>query len=89
LVAAEALARNLKFFGFDVGGLPDIVRGVDGSELVPAGNWDEVKIAIRRWIENGSPRPTSAAPTMRERYHPRIVARRHIEIYREVLSRSS
>ena len=85
---AEALARNLKFFGFDVGGIPEIALAVDGAELLPAGDWNGLENSIRRWIDAGSPQPTSAADVMRERYHPPVIARRHLEIYREVLAAS-
>lgn len=89
LVVAEALARNLKLFGTNVGGIPDIAVGVERAELVEDGDWNGLKAAIGGWIRDGSPRPASAASTMRERYHPMIVAQRHVEIYREVLSKSS
>jgi glycosyltransferase involved in cell wall biosynthesis len=89
LVVAEALARNMKFFGFDVGGIPEIASDIDGSELVPAGDWNGLKNSIRWWIDNGSPRPVSAAAAMRERYHPHVIAQRHIEIYQQILRAST
>ena len=87
LVVAEALARNLKFFGAAAGGVPDIAAGVEGAELFPAGGWTALEEAQARWIEAGCPRPTAAAAMMRERYHPLVIARRHLEIYRELLER--
>lgn len=89
LVVAEALARNLKFFGSRVGGIVDIAEGVEGAELLDLERWDELGSALSRWLEAGAPRPTDAARVMRERYHPEIIARRHLEIYREVLARDS
>lgn len=85
LVVAEALARNLKFFGSRTGGVPDIAVGVEGAELFAAEDWTALEDSISRWIEAGCPRPTKAAPEMRERYHPTIIAHRHLEIYREAL----
>jgi glycosyltransferase involved in cell wall biosynthesis len=87
LVVAEAMARNLKFFGFATGGVVDIASGVEGAELLPPSDWPVLEEAIARWIEAGCPRPVTAAETMRERYHPLVIARRHVEIYREVLGR--
>jgi glycosyltransferase involved in cell wall biosynthesis len=87
LVVAEALARNLKFFGAATGGVPDIAAGVEGAELFPAGDWVAFEGSLARWIQAGCPRPTAAAAMMRERYHPLVIARRHLEIYREVLGR--
>ena len=89
LVVAEALGRNLKFFGTSVGGVPDIAGGVEGAELFADGDWDGLRAAITRWIRSGCPRPQSAAQVMRDRYHPELIARRHCEIYREVLSTRS
>lgn len=85
LVVAEALARNLKFFGFATGGLTDIVAEVEGAELFPAGDWQALEGSVVRWIQAGCPRPQTAAAVMRQRYHPETIARRHLEIYCEVL----
>ena len=87
LVVAEALARNLKFIGFNTAGVADIVENVDGAESFADGDWAGLKTALARWIRAGQPRPTTAAATMRERYHPQEIARQHLEVYREVLGR--
>lgn len=87
LVVAEALSRNLKFIGFNSGGVADIVEGVEGAESFADGDWAGVKSAIRRWVQTGAVRPRTAAETMRQRYEPMNIARRHIQIYEEVLSR--
>ena len=84
LVVAEALARNLKFFGATTGGVKDIAADVEGSELFAATDYAGLETAIASWLEAGCPRPLTAAETMR-RYHPEDVARRHLEIYRDVL----
>ena len=86
LVVAEALARNLKFFGSRTGGVPDIADGVEGAELFAAGDWAALENSMARWIEAGCPRPAGAAAVMRQRYHPCAIAQRHLEIYREVLN---
>ncbi len=85
LVVAEAVSRDLKFFGFRVGGVPDIVEGLDGAVLLTAGDWKGLETALAEWLGARCPQPQSAAPLMRERYHPSVIARRHLEIYREVL----
>jgi len=89
LVAAEGLARNLKFFGARVGGLIDIAEGMPGAELFGLEDWQGLTAAIARWVREGYPSATGAAPVARARYHPSVIARRHVEIYREVLSRDS
>ncbi len=89
LVVAEAMARNLKFFGAQLGGIRDICSGVPGEELFAMEDWDGLAAAIANWIRNGHPRTSGAADIMRGRYHPRMIAQRHAEIYREVLSKDS
>jgi len=86
LVAAEGLARNLKFFGARVGGLIDITDGVQEAELFQLDDWQGLTAAIGGWIRRGAPPTTGAAPIVRARYHPLVIARRHVEIYWEVLS---
>jgi len=85
LVVAEALARNLKFFGSATGGMVDIAQGVDGAELIERQNFNALEDSIVRWLQTGAPRPQNAAAVMSGRYHPKVIAARHLEIYREVL----
>lgn len=85
LVVAESLARNLKLFAASVGGVVDIAVGVEGAELLPMNDWTALEDSIARWLESGCPRLATAA-VMRQRYHPEIVARQHLEIYREVIN---
>lgn len=89
LVVAEALARNLKFFGAITGGIVDITAGVEGAELFPQGDWPGLENSIAHWIEMRCPCPTEAAETMGRRYHPTVIAHHHIEIYRELLETRS
>jgi glycosyltransferase involved in cell wall biosynthesis len=89
LVVAEALSRNLKFFGTVVGGVRDIAHGVEAAELFPLKDERSLRVAVANWLKEGCPLPRSAALEMRTRYHPEIIAQRHIEIYRDVLSKRS
>jgi glycosyltransferase involved in cell wall biosynthesis len=85
LVAAEALARNLKLFASSFGGVPDIATSVEGAEVVPGDDWAALENAIAKWLEAGCPRPQMAAQTMRERYAPDVIAAKHLEIYQSLL----
>ena len=85
LVVAEALARNLKLFGSRVGGIADITEGVPGAELFDVNDVNGLTEAIAGWIAKGNPPAEGVADVMRERYHPTVIARRHLEIYCEVL----
>lgn len=84
LAVAEGLARNLKFFGFRVGGVPEVAAGAEAADLFAAEDWGGMTSAIGGWLAAGAPRPVSAGETMR-RYHPDAVAERHMALYREVL----
>ncbi|MBN2505967.1 MAG: glycosyltransferase family 4 protein [Verrucomicrobia bacterium] len=86
LVVAEALARNLKLFALRVGGVSDIAEGLAGVELFEPGNWAGLEEALAQWLHAGAPQPPPTAGVMRERYHPRVIALRHLEIYRELAS---
>lgn len=86
LAVAEGLARNVKLFGFAVGGTTDIVRDVPSAELVPDADWAALESAIGRWLRHGSGRPSDGAPIMRRRYHPDAIAEQHVEIYHEVMA---
>ncbi len=89
LVVAEGMAREAKFFGARLGGIIDISSGVSDAELFEAEDWDGLTAGIAKWIQAGHARSAGAADIMRARYHPSVVARRHLEIYREVLSKVS
>ncbi len=86
LVVAEALARNLKLFASRVGGIVDVAGGVSDAEIFGAQDLAGLESAIGAWIRRGYPGTDDAGKLMRSRYHPDVVARRHSEIYREVLS---
>ncbi|CAN5658754.1 hypothetical protein BH09VER1_BH09VER1_00250 [soil metagenome] len=85
LVVAEALARNLKFFGAKAGGVIDIAQGVERAELVAPNDWDALSQAIASWVQQGAPKPKNSAAQMFDLYHPTVVARRHLEIYAEMV----
>jgi glycosyltransferase involved in cell wall biosynthesis len=86
LVVAEALARDLKLFGSRVGGITDIAGQVDGVDLIAVDDWAELKRKVTGWLAAGAPLPESAASEIARRYSPAVIARRHLEIYGEVLS---
>lgn len=85
LVVAEALARNLKFFGTQLGGIQDIASRVKDAELFRLEDHAGLRTAIASWLAAGAPRPKNAAEEMKTRYHPDVIARRHLEIYQHSL----
>ena len=85
LVVAEALARGLKFFGSNLGGIVDIAAGIEGAELHD--DIQSLKAGIIKWIDAGALQPEGASASIASRYHPKVIAQRHIEIYQEVLGK--
>lgn len=85
LVVAEAMARGLKFFGADIGGIKEISAGIDGAELHD--DFQSLQAGITRWLDAGAQAPALAADEIAKRYHPKVIAERHLEIYSEVLGR--
>ena len=83
LVVAEAMARGLKFFGANLGGIVEIARGIDGAELHD--DVESLKTGLVCWLDAGAPAPKLTADEIARRYHPRVIADRHVKIYREVL----
>jgi glycosyltransferase involved in cell wall biosynthesis len=88
LVAAEALARNLKLFASSHGGVGDIATGAEGAEVIPGDDWGALESSVARWLEAACPRPQTASQTMRERYAPEVIARKHLEIYHSLLNQN-
>jgi glycosyltransferase involved in cell wall biosynthesis len=87
MVVLEGLGRDLKFFGARVGGIVESTRDMSGAELFAPDDWPGLTAAIARWIAGGHPRPIGNAALIRERYHPIALAKRHLEIYREVIAK--
>jgi glycosyltransferase involved in cell wall biosynthesis len=84
LVVAEAMARGLRFFGANVGGIRDICGGVPHAQLFD--DFPSLESAISSWLADGGERSDSSAMIMKERYSPTRIAGRHVEIYGDVLS---
>ena len=85
-VVAEGFARDLKFFGTRTGGIAEIADGAPGAELFEPDEWPGLTEAVARWIKEGHPCPAGASAIMRQRYHPEVYLRQHLQVYQEVLS---
>lgn len=89
LTFAEAVARGLYLFASDVGSVRTIVRGSTNVQIFGADQWAELQAALQKWLAqapNFPARPSAPPPEFVQTFHPVSVARRHLEIYREVLA---
>ena len=86
LVVAESLARGLKLFASNVGGIRDITSGVPEADLFGPEDWKGLHRSLLRWIQRPCLSSAQTQNLMKSRYHPKTIASRHLEIYREVLS---
>ena len=88
MVVLEAMASGVPVAAANVGGVPDLVR--DGETGVLFDPLDPASIAqgMTQLFSTGpgSPMAVRARKEARARFHPDVVAARHLEIYREVLA---
>ncbi|HEX7262316.1 MAG TPA: glycosyltransferase family 4 protein [Luteolibacter sp.] len=90
MVVLEAMAAGLAVAASRVGGVPDLVNHeTDGLMFDPHDPLD-VRRTVERLVKDRDFRETLGAAGRKkalESFHPRIIAQRHVEIYREVLGR--
>jgi glycosyltransferase involved in cell wall biosynthesis len=89
MVVLEAMAAGVPVLAANVGGLPDLIEdgrnGIFCNPLEP----ESMARGVARLLENQQEADALAKTAKElalERYHPLAIARRHVEIYREVLS---
>ena len=88
MVVLEAMAAGVPVLASNVGGVPDLIRpGVTGLFCDPQQPATFLE-GVARYLDDGDLCRRLAASAKAEalqRFHPEVIARRHLEIYREVL----
>lgn len=87
LTFAEALARNLPLFASDVGAIRQIAEGISLCRIFAPDDFSSLMTSLEDWIKNDQwrePRPPTPNQLITARYHPRVIARRHLEVYQEI-----
>ena len=89
MAVLEAMAAGVPVVAARVGGVPDLIEeGQTGFFCDPL-EADSMRAAIEKVLGN----PAGAREVARQaklhakaRFHPEVIARRHVQIYREVLN---
>jgi glycosyltransferase involved in cell wall biosynthesis len=91
LTFAEALARNLTLFASDVGAIRQIAKGIPSCRIFAQGDFDGLSNSLRSWLRDAAhmlPRATTPNQLIASRYHPKVIAMKHLDVYREILQRT-
>lgn len=87
MVVLEAMAAGLPVAAAQVGGVPDLIRHEDTGLLFDPLDSARIAAAVETLLNHSAPGMTvRARAEALQRYHPKIIAGKHLEIYREVLS---
>ena len=87
MVVLEAMAAGVPVAAARVGGVPDLVRHGETGFLFDPLNQESMAGAMTQLIGASDLSMVARAKSeARQRFHPDIIAARHVEIYREVLS---
>ena len=92
MVVLEAMAAGVPVIAANVGGVPDLIEDEKTGLLFDSQNAASMSGAAEKLLaqpEFGRTLATEARRSAKERFHPMVVARRHLEIYREVLNTRS
>lgn len=90
MVVLEAMAAGVPVAASNIGGIPDLIDDGRTGYLLDPLDIESIRQAVMRWVDNPSQATKFAATAKQEalqRFHPRVVAARHLEIYRQTLAK--
>jgi glycosyltransferase involved in cell wall biosynthesis len=90
MVVLEAMAAGVSVFASNVGGVPDLIAPEKTGLLCDPQRPETFRAAVARLLDDAAfshRLSTAAQAEARARFHPEVIARRHLVIYREVLAR--
>ena len=89
MAVIEAMAAGVPVLASEVGGVPDLIEPETTGLFCDPQKPDSFAVGVNRLLsENGLSARLAAAAKIaaRARFHPEVIARRHVDIYREVLA---
>ncbi len=89
MVVLEAMAAGVPVLAAKVGGLPDLVEDGKTGVFVDPLDAASMRAGVEKILGDRALAKNLAATAKeqaREKYHPLVIAKRHMEIYREILS---
>ena len=92
MVVLEAMAAGVPVMASKVGGVPDLIDGSTTGLFCDPQDPKSFSIGVQRLLEDQDYAHQMASNAFHEamnRFHPKVIAEKHLEIYREVLSRGS
>jgi glycosyltransferase involved in cell wall biosynthesis len=91
MVVLEAMAAGVPVLASKVGGVPDLIEDGKTGLFCDPQQSESFCTGVARLLDDPALRQRLAADARQkalERFHPQVIARRHLEIYREVLKKS-
>lgn len=88
MVVLEAMAAGVPSLASRVGGVPDLIEPEKTGLFCDPNHPDSFRIGVARLLDDPALSLRLAENARAEalrRFHPRVVAQKHLEIYREVL----
>ncbi|HEY4415403.1 MAG TPA: glycosyltransferase family 4 protein [Verrucomicrobiae bacterium] len=88
MVVLEAMAAGVPVIASNIGGVPDLIQPEATGLLCDPQHPESFATSVRRLLDDAalSSRLAAAAKAhARNHFHPEVIARQHVEIYREVL----
>jgi glycosyltransferase involved in cell wall biosynthesis len=88
LTFAEALARNLTLFASDVGAIRQISQGIPSCRIFGVDDFPGLIGSLKQWIDSAAHEQLRGDPPnnlISSRYHPKVVAAQHLQVYSETL----
>ena len=90
MVVLEAMASRVPVLASRVGGVPELIESERTGLFCMPDDRASMETGMRRLIEDealAERLATDAHESARQRFHPEVIARRHVEIYEEMLER--